>query len=391
METWGEFKIMNYDFIIFGGTGLQGRICGRDLLESGYSVLLCGRDPSGIRKLLKNKRAGFMVVDLRDKKLIVDVIKKSGAKIVVNCAELIFNVPIMKACLQIKKSLTDLGGLQKITKEQFKLHDEFKKAGILCITGCGSTPGIVNIMAAYAVDKFDTVNTITLGFAWDSNIKQFVIPYSMQSIFNEFSEEPVTFHDGKFVKENMMFCKRNMDFKEIGKQTVYCIAHSEVYTFSKYFKNKGLKSIHYMAGFPEHSITVIKTLMDLGLESDKAVEIEGVKIKPIEFITHILKKLPIPKGYKEIENLWVNVAGCKDGKNVNTEMNCIIKTLLGWEESGSNVDTGRTISIISQMLRNDLISSIGVYAPEALIPQEEFFKELAKRKMRVYENGIIIN
>src|SRR3989344_5856691 len=103
---------MNYDFIIFGGTGLQGRICGRDLLESGYSVLLCGRDPSGIRKLLKNKRAGFMAVDL--------------------------------------------GGLQKITKEQFKLHDEFKKAGILCITGCGSTPGIVNIMAAYAVDKFDT-------------------------------------------------------------------------------------------------------------------------------------------------------------------------------------------------------------------------------------------
>ena len=382
---------MNYDFIIFGGTGLQGRICGRDLLESGYSVLLCGRDPSGIRKLLKNKRAGFMAVDLRDKGAIVDVIKKSGAKIVVNCAELVFNVPIMKACLQIKKSLTDLGGLQKITKEQFKLHDEFKKAGILCITGCGSTPGIVNIMAAYAVDKFDTIDTITSGFAWDSNIKQFVIPYSIQSIFNEFSEEPVTFHDGKFVKENRMTCKGIMNFKEVGKQNVYCIVHSEVYTFSKYFKDKGLKTIHYMAGFPEHSMEVIQLLMDLGFNSEKEIEISGAKIKPLDFTIHVLRQLPIPKGYREVENLWVNVAGCKKGKNVSTEMNCIIKTLEGWESAGSNVDTGRSISIISQMLFKGLIKEKGVYAPEAVVPQKEFFKELAERKMFIYENGMRIN
>lgn len=35
---------MNFDFVVLGATGMQGRIVVRDLLEKGYSVLLCGRD-----------------------------------------------------------------------------------------------------------------------------------------------------------------------------------------------------------------------------------------------------------------------------------------------------------------------------------------------------------
>src|SRR3989344_6570814 len=116
---------MKYDFIVFGGTGQQGRICSRDLLESGYSVMLAGRNKKAVKDLLRNKKAGFIKVDLRNNDNIADAIIKSGADVVVNCAELVFNVAIMKACLKTNKSLTDLGGLQYITKEQFKLHNEF--------------------------------------------------------------------------------------------------------------------------------------------------------------------------------------------------------------------------------------------------------------------------
>ena len=34
-----------------------------------------------------------------------------------------------------------------------------------------------------------------------------------------------------------------------------------------------------------------------------------------------------------------------------------------------------------------MIKDAGVFAPEAVIPEEPFFKELAKRRMFVYENG----
>lgn len=382
---------MHFDFVIFGGTGQQGRICARDLLESGYSVLLAGRDPTGIQDLLRRSQAGFLSIDLRREKAIAAAIRRSGAAVVVNCAELVFNIPIMKACLKTGRSCTDLGGLQYVTRQQFRLDSAFRAKGLATITGCGSTPGIANVMAAHAVDQLDAVEAITLGFAWDSNIKVFVVPYSMQSIFAELTDPPVMLRNGKFVKGTRGKCYGTFDFKEVGRQTVYCIVHSEVYTFARYFKAKGLKNVHYMAGFPEHSLRPIRTLIDLGFHSPEPLEIDGCRVRPLDFAIGALKRLPVPRGYREVENLWVRVDGRKGQKRVTTEMNCIIKTVKGWESAGSNVDTGRTISIMSQMLKRGLIQRAGVHAPEAVIPRAPFFKEVAKRRMHVYQDGERIN
>lgn len=382
---------MKFDFLIFGGTGQQGRICARDLLESGYSVLLAGRDTRKIKNILRNKKSEFMRIDLKNDAEIVKAIKESGAEVIINCAELIFNVPIMESCLKTKKSITDLGGLQEITEKQFKLHEKFQKAGIINITGCGSTPGIVNVMVKHAAEKMDSVEKINLGFAWDSNIKKFVVPYSIQSIFDEFTKAPIIFRDGKFVKEKGHFYDETMNFREIGKQKVHRIVHSEVYTFSKYFKDKGIKEIHYTAGFPEHSLKVIETLIELGFNSREPVLIGEHQITPLKFTKEFLKKIEIPKNYRETENIWAYVVGKKHGMHKKILVECIVKTLKGWEEGGSNVDTGRTISIISQMVKNGLIKISGVFAPEAVIPCDQFFHELKKRKMFVYENGKRIN
>lgn len=384
---------MKYDFVIFGGTGLQGRICARDIAESGYSTLLIGRDPSGINSLLKKfkSKLGFFPCNLDDYDNIVSTIKRSGAKIVINCAELTYNTLIMKACLETRRSLTDLGGLHDITKKQFLLDKEFKKQGVLCITGCGSTPGISNILVAHVLENMDSVDKITLGFAWDSNIKTFILPYSIKSIFDEFTQAPITFHNSKFIKESRLKCPGTFNFKEIGKQTAYCIVHSEVYTFAKYFKKSGLKSVHYLAGFPKHSMEKIRSLIDLGFNSNNEIKIQGIKVKPLDFTSEVLKKIPIPEGYKETENIWAKITGKKSAKPVSINIDCIVKTIRGWESAGSNVDTGRAISIISQMLYKNQIPGSGVHAPEGIVPHRIFIKELGKRKMLVYINGRKIN
>lgn len=41
---------MAFDFIVLGATGMQGRIVSRDLLETGYSVFLCGWEKTGDQK-----------------------------------------------------------------------------------------------------------------------------------------------------------------------------------------------------------------------------------------------------------------------------------------------------------------------------------------------------
>jgi len=65
----------------------------------------------------------------------------------------------------------------------------------------------------------------------------------------------------------------------------------------------------------------------------------------------------------------------------------IVNTIKGWEEFGSNIDTGMSISIMAQMLKKGLIKETGVTAPEAAVPPIEFFKELKKRSMYIYLNN----
>ena len=142
-----------------------------------------------------------------------------------------------------------------------------------------------------------------------------------------------------------------------------------------------------MFGFPEHSLCVIHMLIDLGFDSEREISIQGIKMKPLDFTLSILKHIPIPKGYNEFEDIWVRSEGMKDGKKKTVNMECIVKTIDGWEDAGSNIDTGRTIAVMSEMIHQKQIKAIGVRAPEGVVPHQRFFKELEKRGMRIYENG----
>jgi len=378
---------MKFDFVVLGATGDEGNIASKDLLESGYSVLLCGRNKSRVEHLLKYSKAKFVYVDLNNVEETAKIIKESGTKIVVNCAELRLNINAMKVCLLADVNYLDLGGLQEMTRQQFKLDNDFKKRNLVALTGCGSTPGSSNVMAAYAVNKLDSVNSIDLGFVWDSNIKEFVLPYSIESIVYELTTEPIVLENGKFRREKACFPVGIKNIKGIGKQNTYCIVHSEVFTFSKYFKKNGLKTIHYKAGFPDYSFKVLNTIIKLGFGSSKPIEIKGVKLRPIDFTREVLKNLPRSRNYKEKEAIWIKIYGKKNKRDKELEMYLIVNTIKGWEEFGSNIDTGMSISIMAQMIQKGLIKKTGVTAPEAAVPPIEFFKELKKRGMHIYLNN----
>ena len=72
-------------------------------------------------------------------------------------------------------------------------------------------------------------------------------------------------------------------------------------------------------------------------------------------------------------------------------MICTAGTIKGWEDATCNVDTGMPISIMAQMIKKGTIKEKGMCSPEFIVPNNEFFQELAKRKMYVYENGKRIN
>lgn len=378
-----------FDFAVFGATGMQGRIVSRDLLENAYSVLLCGRDEKRVGKILKKyKDADFEYLEMSDIKRAAKILKKRKINVAVNCVEADWNLNAAEACFRAGAHYLDLGSEIWMTKKQLAMGGDFKKAGLISITGCGSVPGVGNVMLNYAAKKFDRMDSVDVGFAWNSNIKKFVVPFSIQSIIEEFTDPAPTVENGKFINKTPMDTIADTYHNKIGDQKEFLVRHPETFTFHHYFK---IKNIRFHAGFPPHSFQSIKTLIDLGLGGKDPTEFRKNKIRPVEFLTKVLKDLEFPAGYKEKENLWVKINGRKSGKKKTILMECLVPTLEGWEDAGCNIDTGMPASIMAQMVKTGLIQERGSFAPEKIIPPEPFFKELQKRKMAVFENGKRIN
>lgn len=383
---------MKFDFVVLGATGMQGRIVTRDLIENKYSVLMCGRNKSRIEHLLdKYKNTNFKYLDLRNVDRATRIIKESGAKIVVNCAEGDWNLNALKACLKANAHSLDLGSEIPMTMQQFKMNDKLKEKNLTHITGCGSVPGIGNVMLNYASKDFDRIETVEVGFDWNSNIKKFVVPFSIPSIVEEFTEPATNIEKGRYTKIRPLSSVKDYFDEFTGSEKNFYVRHPETFTFYHYFKHKGLKNVRFYAGFPLHSFQKIIDLIELGLGNSKELKVEGVKVKPIDLVTEVLKDIKFPKGYKEREDLWLDIFGKKKGKRKKIQMSCVAQTMKGWEDAGCNIDTGMPASIIAQMIEKEIITERGSFAPEAVVPPEYFFKELRKREMIVYKNGKKIN
>jgi len=383
---------LSFDFIVLGATGMQGKIATRDLLESNYSVLLCGRDKSRIEHILKKyKKTAFRYIEATKINTIRKAIKFSKANVVLNCMEGDWNYQVFKLCTKLKVNCIDLGSEIPMTKKQFSLNKKMKKKNIVGITGIGSVPGIGNIMLRYASEKFDKINEIHVGFAWDSNIKEFVVPFSIESVIEEFTSPAPVVKNRHFEFKTPLKTTMKEYHRTIGKETEMYVRHPEQYTFLHYFSNKGLKNIKFYAGFPEHSFRMIVDLIKLGFADKEEINFNGNKIKPINFLTQMLKRIKYPKGYKEKENLWVRIYGTKNGKKKFIQMESIVPTLHHWESAGCNIDTGMPASILAQLVKKGDITEKGAFSPEIGIPPEIFFKELKKRNIKIFENSKRIN
>ncbi|TSC68824.1 MAG: saccharopine dehydrogenase [Parcubacteria group bacterium Gr01-1014_66] len=384
---------MQYDFLVLGADGMQGLIVTRDLLERGHSVFSADLYKTKIRKLLSAypERMVFEYVDLRDIQMTINIIQKSGAQVVVNCADMDWNVNVYRACIETRTHCVDLGTWIEMTEEQLGFDPQFKKIKKTAITGCGSVPGIGNVMLKYAARKFDTLHSVDVGFVWDSNQKKFVVPFHMKSILEEFTYNPRYLKHGRWVETKPLKIIREAHHQLIGYQKSFLVQHPEIFTFFHYYKKIGLENVRFFAGFPPHSLEKIHTLIELGFHREKPIKIEGKEIAPIDLLSPVFKHMRIPRGYTESENLWVEIGGRHDRKEEKILMECLVPPLKGWEDAGSNIDTGFPAVIIAKMIKDNVIRQRGSFAPEAVVPERAFFAELRKKKLEVYENGKKIN
>lgn len=377
------------DFLILGATGLQGSAVTRFLKERGHSVAVSGRSAEKLEKL-RQKHDGIPAksLELQNHSALAEIIQELQPKVVINCAEGDWNLAVYQAALAGGSHVIDLGSEIPMTKDQLALSDQFAQKGLIAITGCGSTPGVNNVMLDFMVKQFETVESIEAGFAWNSNIKSFVVPFSMESILEEFTHPADAFEQGSWVKKTPMETLEDREFHQVGLQKVFLVRHPEPYTFYENYKHKGTKNVLYFAGFPQHSYERIVSFIPAPeLLEKKVAVVEGKEIPFGDLTTELLARYPMPIGYEETENLWVLVEGTKNGREERMLMECIVPTLPDWKEAGCNIDTSFPMAIIGEMILRGTIQKSGSFAPEQVVPPEQFFLRLNQHGMTFWKDG----
>lgn len=377
---------------ITGGAGRQCLATIYDLIENEdvESVLLLDLNEDALKirsELVNSPKIRTKALDLKNLNELADAL--APMDVVVNASSHVFNMDVMEACLIAKTHYTDLGGLFHWAREQLKRHTDFQNAGITGIVGSGSAPGIVNVLAKYAVDRLDTVDTVLI---LDAIINRsaseygFVPPYALNTIIEEFTANNYEFIDGDHVELPPFSGKMTVDFPEpYGRLNLYNMLHSEVATMPLAFKDKGIRNVAFKLALPPLFEDRLRFLIENGLASREKIRIGTVEIAPRDFLLEMFETKPGARSKStpdDMKLLRVIVTGTKGGKRMTVE----VETDLHhhpWGLSNGHFSVGFPAAITARMLGSGLVNEKGFYSGESVIDPEIYFKELARRGIQV--------
>lgn len=384
--------------IVLGGAGAMGRIAVRTLTEYDDVDQVTIADYSEERahevaSTLRSSKIEVKQIDVNNEERLRGLLR--GAGTVLNAVEYVFNLPILKACIQEKVHYADLGGLFHMTRKLMDLHAEVEAAGITAILGMGGTPGVTNLLARAAVDKLDRVDSIKVQLGCSDTTPSsapLVAPYSIRTILDEFTKQPQVFQDGEWYPQQPLSGQEEMVFPlPVGRATAIYSLHSECATFPVSFRDRGIRYVSFKIAFPIDFMTKLKFLVDLGFGGDEPISVRGARVSPREVLARLLEMTPVEDVEpQDCDVLRIVAAGEAAGQQVEITNQVVVLPYRRWGISAGALDTGTPLAIAGRMLASGEITRRGASGPEMCVPVESFFRELARYDMHVAETRTVM-
>jgi saccharopine dehydrogenase-like NADP-dependent oxidoreductase len=383
--------------IVLGGAGAMGRVTVRTLTEYDDidQVTIADYNEERAREVaaaLDSSKIEVKQIDVNDSARLSLLLR--GADVVLSAVEYVYNLPVLKACIQEKVHYADLGGLFHMTRKLMNMHAEAEAAGITAILGMGGTPGITNLLARAAVDKLEHVESIKvqLGCGDDTpSTAPLVAPYSIRTILDEFTKLPQVFQDGAWYAQQPLSGSEELIFPlPVGRASAIYSLHSECASFPVSFRDKGIRHVSFKIAFPSDFLSKLKFLVEIGFGSDEPISVRGVKVSPREVLARLLEMTPIEDVEpQDCDVLRIVAAGEAGGQQVEITNQVVVLPYRRWGISAGALDTGTPLAIAGRMLANGEITRRGAFGPEMCVPIEPFFQELARYDMHVTETRTV--
>lgn len=368
----------------------MGRGAVRDLYTSApeAQIVIADRNVEAARREAAAYAGGRVMAveaDASSSATLVPILR--GADVCINCTIHDLNLRVMAACLEARCHYNDLGGLFFVAREQRKLDDDFRKAGLSAVLGIGSSPGTINMLARYGVDRLDAVAKANArcGFTGACDINGvFVPPYALQTLLEEYSVPPPEFLGGEWKTVPACSGEEEIDFFEpLGRVKCHYTLHSEPYQFATSFAPKGIQEATFKLGPPPALSERAKLMVALGFDRKEKMGFAGTGISPLQFLNFMVqsqietKLRGVEIKVETVNVLRAEVVGTKDGRPVSYLVDAVCLPHPEWPDV---MDSATSIppSIAAQMQARGEVPA-GAAFPETMLPLERYLQEIVKR------------
>jgi lysine 6-dehydrogenase len=373
------------------GAGLQGSACAYDLLQNPdvKEVRLADLHTDHLAQFLapfSGDRLIFTPLDVRDREAVGALMRQCDA--VMSAIPYYFNYELAEQAVDAGVHFSDLGGNTDIVFKQKTLDQRAKEKGITVIPDCGLAPGMVNILAEYAIQQLDAVESVRI---YVGGLPQnpepplnYQIVYSLEGVLDYYTTLSWVLRDGK--RTQVKALSEIEPVKFAGKLGELEGFHTAGGLSTMAFRYEGkIPSMEYKTlRYPGHA-KIMEAVRELGLLELNPVDVKGVKVVPRDLVVAAMgPRLTKPNG-RDLVALRVFAEGTKGGKSKK----------IGWEMvdyydedngiSAMERSTGYSLSITGQMQASGEIGKSGVFTPDEAMPAQKYIDELAKRGVMIRE------
>jgi lysine 6-dehydrogenase len=293
------------------------------------------------------------------------------------CLPYRLNLQVMEAALGAGCHYADLGGLFHTTLKQLELSDRFEKAGVSAVLGIGSAPGLTNVLAKLGADRLDRVESIDLvDGAIEEGGGEFGLPYSAETIVDEFMLPAMTFEDGELHEVPAGSGVVEWDFPEpLGTMPAIYTLHSEPATLPKTIP--GVRDVRWRLALPPKVHDGFALLTSIGLAGEDPVETRSGTVVPRDLLIEILNRLPSSDGEAhDVEYLDIRVAGERAGERVTSVERALFHPSPEGLSAGA-FGTALPITVAVRWMADGRVPP-GVHPPESAFEPQEFVDELER-------------
>lgn len=315
--------------LIIGAGGVSRVVTKKCAMNSEIfnNITLASRTKSKCDKIAKEIKDSLHVdiktaaIDADDVDALVALIKEIGPDLVLNIALPYQDLTIMDACIRTHTHYLDTANYEHPDEAKFEYKEQwardgaFKDANIMALLGSGFDPGVTNVYCAYAAQYlFDSIEYIDI---LDCNAGDHGYPFATN--FNpeinlrEVSSKGRYWENGEWIETEPMEIKMQWDYPEVGVKDSYLLHHEEMESLVQNIK--GLKRIRFFMTFGQSYLTHMKCLENVGMLRIDEVEVNGVKVVPMELLAKLLPD-PASLGERTVgqTNIGCVIDGYKDGK-----------------------------------------------------------------------------